>query len=180
MAKGSRAPEESSFWRIENNQIFIHAPVISVWSRVGLVSSVVIAMLGGAMAVLAMFHPEWFHFTNPRAAGMFAPGILVLAVGQMLLTIKSVMGCLAVVRKDCVNVRGRKYPWRLITDVTMERPRTGAADKPSLVLHINKKNKARQLIMVPGGMVEQNDLAPLYHRISQVLKQAKAKLAGNT
>ena len=178
MAKGSPAPEEMPFWRIQDNQIFIHPPFIRLWSKVGLVASVVIALLGGALAMMTMFHPEWFHLTSPQAARLFAPCILVMAVGQMMLIIKSVMGCLAVVRRDCVNVRGRKYPWKLITDVTMERPRTGPADKPSLVLHVSKKNKSRQVVMVPEGMVEQNDLAPLYHRVSQILKQAKAKLAG--
>lgn len=180
MAKSPRTAPEETFWRVENKQIFIHPPVIRFWARVRLVSSVVIAMLGGSLAVIALFRPDWFHFTNPQASHLLAPVILLMAVGQMLLVIKSVLGCLAVVRADCINVRGRRYAWKNITDVTMERPQNGPADKPSLMLHIQKKTKIKQVVMVPDGMVEQDALAPLYHRVNQILKQAQAKIAAQS
>ncbi len=170
------APNET-FWRIENKRIFIHPPVIRFWAKVRLVSSVVIAMLGGSLAVIALFRPDWFRFTNPQAAHLLAPVILLMAAGQMMLVIKSVLGCVAVVRADCINVRGRRYAWKNITDVTMERPQSGPADKPSLMLHIQKKNKIKPVVMVPDGMVTQEVLAPLYHRVNQILKQAQAKIS---
>ncbi len=180
MVKNPRTVPEETFWRIENKQIFIHPPIIRFWQRVRLVSSVVIAMLGGSLAVIALFRPDWFRFTNPQASHLLAPVILLMAVGQMMLVIKSVFGCLAVVRADCINVRGRRYAWKNITDVTMDRRQTGPADKPSLMLHIQKKTKIKQVVMVPDGMVEQDALAPLYHRVNQILKQAQAKIAAQS
>ncbi len=177
MANSPRTASKETFWRTENKQIFVHPPVIRLWAKVRLVSSVVIAMLGGALAVMALFRPDWFRFANPQASHLLAPVILLLAVGQMMLVIKSVLGCLAVVRADCINVRGRRYTWKTITDVTMDRPQTGSADKPALVLHIQKKNKIKQVVMVPDGMVDQEALAPLYHRVNQILKQAQAKIS---
>ena len=174
MIKRRRPAESEPFWRIENKKIFIHPPVIRFWSKVRLVSSVVIAMLAGSLAVMALFRPDWFRFANPDATHLLSPIILLMAIGQMLLVINSVMGCLAVVRGDCINVRGRRYPWKYITDVTMERPENGPADKPGLILHIQKKKKARRVVMVPDGMVDQAELAPLYHRVNQLIKQFKS------
>ena len=174
----SKKPKETPFWRLENNQIIVNPPVIAFWSKFRLVLSVVIAMVAGALAVLVIFQPAWFHLPQARIAYLGAGMLFLAAVAQMLLMVTSVLGATAIVRGDGINIRGRRYPWSRVKLIATERTPFDPAGRPALVLTVIKRGREKKISIIRAGIVEEGELAPLARRIDQLIRQFAAKKTG--
>ncbi len=173
-----RKDTQWKFWRIENKKIVIHRPVITFWLKFRVGLSVLVAMITAAFAMLLLFRPFWFHLANPRAAYIIGPVMLLAGVIQMLLMLNSSLGCMAVVQNDCIYVRGRRYFWKQIRDVSVQEPAFGPPGEPALKLHIARRKGEKLITVIPEGMAGREDLEQLARHIKKLIKQLADQRAG--
>ena len=174
----NRKAADWKFWRIENKKIFIYRPVITFWLKFRIGMSVLVAMITAAFAMLLIFRPLWFHLANPRAGYIIGAVMLLAGVIQMFLMLNSSLGCMAVVQNDCINVRGKRYFWKQIRDVSVEAGAFGSKGQPALKLHIAKRQGEKLITIIPEGMVGQQDLDQLARHIKKLIKQLADKRTG--
>ena len=166
------------FWRIDNKKIFIYRPVITFWLKFRVGMSVLVAMVTAAFAMLLIFRPLWFHLADPHAAYIIGPIMLVAGVIQMFLMLNSSLGCMAVVQNDCINVRGRRYFWKNIRDVSVQESSFGPKGQPALKLHVSKRKGEKLVTIIPEGMAGQQELDQLARHIKKLIKQLADKRSG--
>lgn len=168
------------FWRIDNKKIFIYRPVITFWLKFRVGMSVLVAMITAAFAMLLLFRPFWFHLADPHAAYIIGPIMLLAGVIQMFLMLNSSLGCMAVVQNDCINVRGRRYFWNKIRDISVEASSFGPKDQPALMLHVAKRKGEKLVTIIPAGMAGQQELDQLARHIKKLIKQLADKRTGKS
>ena len=167
-----------AFWRVEDDAIIIAPPVLTVWSKFRLGLAVLIAMLAGFFAVVVFFHPGWLHLPRSRASELGAGTLFLAAIIQMLLTVTTVLGALAIVRGDAINVRGRRYARSRIIRVAVETRPFSPADRPALTVVIRQRRREKKITVVPSGMALASELTPLARRLETWLQQQSASNPG--
>ncbi|MGC8624704.1 MAG: hypothetical protein ACP5I8_12275 [Phycisphaerae bacterium] len=175
-----RKDADWKFWRIENKKIFIHRPVITFWLKFRVGLSVLVAMITAAFAMLLMFRPFWFHLADPRVAYIIGPIMLLAGVIQMFLMLNSSLGCMAVVQNDCVNIRGHRYFWKHIRDVSVQESSFGPTGQPALKLHIVTRKGEKLITIIPEGMAGRQDLEQLARHLKKLIKQLADQRAGKS
>ncbi len=166
------------FWRIENKKIFIHRPVITGWLKFRVGMSVLVAMVTAAFAMLLIFRPLWFHLTDPHSAYIIGPIMLLAGVIQMFLMLNSSLGCMAVVQNDCINVRGKRYFWKQIRDISVDSSSFGPKGQPALKLHVAKRKGEKLVTIIPEGMAGEQELDQLARHIKKLIKQLADQRSG--
>jgi hypothetical protein len=168
--KVSKAPK--TFWSIKDSCIIVNSPKMPKSAKYRVLASVIIGMAAAGFATMVLFRPQLFGITNIYVVYIGTPLLYLIGVVQMFITINVETGAAAIVNNNGIRIRGRDLAWDHIRGITIDSAGSDSSSNPALLLHtVDQRGNQKMITIISPGMVQEDELLPLWRRIDKRIKQ---------